>query len=240
MPKAHTEWTVLQHGPIEKLADNLWRVEGTLPGMSLHRVMTIAKRKDGTLVVHNAIALDADSMRELDAWGTPGYLVVPNGFHRLDAAAFKKRYAAVKVFAPKGSRAKVQEVVAVDGAYEDYPPDDTVRLEPLPGVKGMEGAMIVRSSDGVTVVLNDVVFNMPKKPSDAVGWLVTSLFGSAPGPRVSRLFKMLVIDDRNGLRGALDRLASTPDLRRLIVSHGAVASGAEASTALRAAAGYLS
>lgn len=239
MAKAHTEWTVLEHGPIEKLADNLWRVDGTLPGMSLHRVMTIAKLGDGRLAVHNAIALREPEMKEIDAWGTVALILVPNGFHRLDAPAFKSRYPGAKVLAPKGSRKKVEEVVAVNGTYDDFPKDDAVRLESLRGVKGQEGAMVVQSSDGATVVLNDVVFNMPKKPSDAMGWLITSAFGSAPGPRVSRLFKWFVIDDRQGLREDLNRLAATPDLTRLIVSHGALARGPEAQSALRSAAGYL-
>ena len=239
MAKAHAEWTVLEHGPIEKLTENLWWVEGAVPGMSLRRAMTIAKMKDGRLVLHDAIALNEPSMKEIEAWGVPAFLVVGNGWHRLDAPAYKRRYPELQIIVPKGSRAKVEEVLAVNGTYEDFPSDDAVRLESLRGVKGMEGVMTVRSPDGVTVVLDDVVFNMPKKPGDAMGWLITSLFGSAPGPRVSRLFKMLAIDDKRGLRSDLDRLAAMPDLRRVIVSHGAVATGAEASTALRAAAGDL-
>ena len=120
--------------------------------------------------------------------------------------------------------------------YEDFPQDDTVRLETIAGVKKAEGVMVVRSEDGVTLVLNDVVFNMAEKPKDAVGWMVTSLFGSAPGPRVSRLFKMLAVSDKKALRADLERLASTPGLKRVIVAHGAVAQGADASGILRAAA----
>ncbi len=56
------EWRVLAHGPAEPLAENLWRVEGALPGMSLRRVMTVAKRTDGRLVVHSAIALEEGAM----------------------------------------------------------------------------------------------------------------------------------------------------------------------------------
>ena len=33
--KAHSTWNVLPHGPIQRLAENLWRVEGTLADMDL-------------------------------------------------------------------------------------------------------------------------------------------------------------------------------------------------------------
>ncbi len=233
------EWKVLRHGPIEKLADNLWRVTGALPGMSLERTMVIARLRSGELVIHNAIAMDEASMKEIEAWGTPAFIVVPNGGHRLDAPAFKKRYPTAKVMAPRGSREKVAQVVAVDLDYEGFPTgDDTVRFETLRGVGESEGAMIVRSADGVSVVLNDVMFNMDTK-KDPLGWFFTTVMGSAPGPRVSRLAKLVFVKDKKALRGEFERLAATPDLVRVIVAHEKVASGAEAAASLRQAATYL-
>ena len=69
MPKAFDKWMVLPHGKIEKLEENLWRVDGTLPGGGPPRVMTIARLRDGRLVIHGAIALDDASMKELEALG---------------------------------------------------------------------------------------------------------------------------------------------------------------------------
>jgi hypothetical protein len=239
MPKAFDEWKVLSHGPITKLADNLWWVQGSLPNMSLKRVMVIVRLPDGRLVIHNGIALQEPSMREIEAWGTPAFLIVPNGGHRLDAPAYKKRYPQLQVFAPRGSRKRVEEVVPVDGEYEQFSAGgDIVRLEMLHGVKDGEGAMIVRSADGVTVVLNDAVFNMNRK-RDPLGFFFTTLFGSAPGPRVSRLAKLVFIDDKKALRSDLERLAETPGLARLVVAHENVASGADARAALHRACEYL-
>lgn len=236
--KISDAWQVLPHGPIEQLAENLWRVEGSLKGMSLKRVMTVVRSRDGSLVIHSAIALTEQEQRKLEALGTPSVLLVPNRGHRLDAPAYKKRYPALRVFAPRGGRKGVEEVVPVDGTYEDFPGDDTVRLETLKGVGEEEGAMLVRSSDGTTVVLNDVVFNMDRK-KDPLGWFFTTMLGSAPGPRVSRLVKLLFVKDRKVLRAELERLATIPDLVRLIVAHEKVASGVEAASALRRAATYL-
>jgi len=232
------EWRVLRHGPLVQLSDNLWWVEGEIPRMSLKRVMTVVRRSDGTLVIHSAIAMGDKEQRELEALGTPAVLLVPNGMHRLDAPAYKKRYPNLRVYAPRGSRAKVEEVVPVDGTYEDFPGDDTVRLETLAGVKESEGAMLVRSKDGTTVVLNDAVFNMDRK-KDVLGWLFTTILGSAPGPRVSRLSKLVFIKDKAAFRADLERYAALPGLVRLAVAHEKVAHGSEAALALRRAATYL-
>lgn len=238
MPKAHTDWKILPHGPIERLAENLWWVQGDLPGMTLKRTMVVVRLGDGRLVIHNAIALEPSAMRELEGWGTPAFLIVPNKAHRLDAPAYKARYPALKVLAPRGSRKEIEEVLPVDGIYDAFPADDSVRFEPLHGISELEGAMIVRSQDGTSVVLNDAMFNMDRK-RDPLGFFFTTLLGSAPGPRVSRLAKFLMIKDKKALRADFARFSELPDLTRVIVAHEKVASGAAARDALRRAMQYL-
>ena len=129
-------------------------------------------------------------------------------------------------------------MLQVDGSYEDFPASEVVRFERLNGVNDTEGALIVRSADGVSVVLNDCLFNMDTK-RDPLGWLFTTAFGSAPGPRVSRLAKLVFIKDKKALRADFERLAALPELTRLIVAHEKVASGADARAALLEAAKYL-
>jgi hypothetical protein len=214
MSNATEDWKALPHAPIEKLSENLWRVSGSLPRMTLRRTMTIARRGDGRLVIHSAIALDETAMKAIEALGTPAYLIVPNGFHRKDAPAFKRRYPELTVLAPRGARDKIVKVIPVDGA------------------------MLVRSADGMTIVLGDLVFNMDRK-KDPLGFFFTTLLGSAPGPRISRLVKALMVKDRAALRSDLARLAATPGLVRLIVAHEKVAHGADASAALISASKFL-
>lgn len=238
MAKAHSTWTVLRHGPLEQLSDNLWRVQGALPGMSLERVMTVVRRRDGSLLLHSPIALADPQRLELEALGPVRVLVVPNAGHRLDAPAYKQRYPEAVVFCPPGGRKAIEEVIDVDGTYRDYADDGVVRFEVLDGVGEAEGALTVRSADGVTVVLNDVVMNMDKK-KDVLGYLFTTVLGSAPGPRVSRLVRLVYAKDQPALRAHLERLAALPQLVRLVVSHEKVAHGDEAAAALRQAATYL-
>lgn len=218
MAKNERGWKVLPHAPIEKLSENLWRVQGDLEGMPLKRVMAVAKRADGVLVVHNAIPLDDASMKELDTWGKVGWIIVPNGYHRLDAPAFHERYPDAKVLAPRGAREKVEKVVPVSGTYEDFAPDSSVELVILDGTAECEGAMIVRAADGTSVVLTDTVFNMPHVPGFQ-GFVFRYLTGSSGGPRVSRLARMVVVKDKRAFRGALEKIAATPDLKRVLVAH---------------------
>lgn len=238
MPKAHSTWKVLPHGPIEKLSDRLWRVEGQLD--QFKRVMSIGKRADGTLVIHNGIALGDKEMAELDAFGKVAFILVPNGFHRLDAKVFKDRYPDAKVLCPAGATKKVTQVVPVDGTYEDLPADPHVELFTLEGTKAREGGMIVRTDaasggNDTSVVLNDAVFNMPHG-TGFTGFVFRRITDSTGGPRVSRVMKWLVIADKPAFRTHLEKLAALPDLRRVVVSHHLTITDDPAGTLSRVAA----
>ena len=231
------DWKVLPHKPIEKLAENLWRVEGDLEGMPLKRVMTLVKRANGSLLVHNAVALEEPAMAEIDAWGTVGEIIVPNSFHRIDAPRFKARYPSAKVYCPKAARAKVEKVVPVDATYEDFESDDTVRVDHVDGTGNGEGVLTVHSKDGVTLVFNDVIFNMPHF-SGFQGWVFRNVTKSSGGPRVSRIGKFFLVKDKRAVIAHLERLAETSDLRRVIVSHHEMVT-ADAANAIRQAVATL-
>lgn len=234
-----TAWEVREHGPMVQLAENLWWVSGSLPKMSLRRTMTVVRLETGELLLYSPIAMNEEAMRALEALGRPSWLVVPNAGHRLDAPRYKARYPEAKVIAPPGGRAGIAEKVAVDVlATELTLPGDSARLEVPHGVAEAEVAMVVRSSDGTTVVLNDLMFNMDPK-DDWLGWAITSVLGSAPGPRVSRLAKFVFVKDKGSLEADFERYAALPDLVRVIVSHEKVASGPEARASLLKAATYL-
>jgi hypothetical protein len=220
MPKAFETWQVFPHRPLEKLEPNLWRVEGDLPGTNGTRVMTIARLKDGSLVIHNGIALEEELMKEIEAFGAPTLLVVPNGFHRLDSKVYKQRYPSLRVICPTGARAKVEQVIKVDATYDDGVGDETVRFAHLDGTKQREGVLEVESGGKKTVVFNDVVNNLPK-----MSGLFGFLLAPTGKPSVPRLAKWLTVSDRPALKAHLEKLAATPNLSRIIVSHGAVMTG---------------
>ncbi|MDP9000790.1 MAG: DUF4336 domain-containing protein [Myxococcota bacterium] len=218
MAKAANEvWTVLAHEPMEQLEEGLWRVEGSLPNMPLRRVMTVARLASGDLLVHNPIAVDASTLAAIDALGRVGFIVVPNGWHRLDVPAFRARYANARVLAPRGSIKKVAEIAPGVVDLAALPSDPNVSLDVVDGTNGLEAVMTVKANGGVSVVLADAVFNMPHL-TGLQGFVLRNVTGSSGGPRVSRVARLLLIKDKAAFAAHLRRLA-TSDLRRVLVAH---------------------
>jgi len=210
-----TTWTVLKHDPIQKLSENLWCVEGVMPDGKTTRKMSVIRMRDGALLFHNAIALEEPCMQELEAFGRPAYVVVPGAFHRQDARIWKDRYPAAKVVSPRGATKRVASVVPVDLSYAEMPADDSVKVAHFDGVKEREGYVEVRSAEGTTLIINDIVCNLPKS-----GGLLGFFMAPTGQPSVPRITRWLITKERSALGEHVATLAKIPGLRRLILSHG--------------------
>lgn len=215
------DWTIHPHGAIRTLEDNLWTVSGHIPGvpMPLRRTMTVVRLGDGRLVLHSAIALAPTSLAQLESWGEPAFVVVPSGYHRIDAPAYKKRYPRAVVVCPPKSRKRVEERVPVDGGYELLPDDPALEAVHLDG--SCEGVLIAKSGaehERATLIFNDVLFN--QDPLPGLAGRLYGLLGSTGGPKVPPLARWFLVDDRAALRSHLELLARRPGLVRLIPGHG--------------------
>lgn len=231
MAKWHTEWKVHPHRPLQRLEDNLQVVDGPVPKAPMDRRMTVVRLADGRLVVHNAMALDDASMAALEAWGTMAYLIVPNGFHRLDAFAFKQRYPAVKVVASPHAKDKIGAAVPIDGGPEILPPGP-IRGELLDGDKCGEMVFVIEHGATKTLLLNDALFNMHHRPGFS-GFVMRAL-GSSGGLKLTRIMKTFGLSDTKAAKAHLARLAALPGLTRLIVSHGEILEGADVGAKIAA------
>ena len=176
--------------------------------------MTVVRLKDGRLVIYSALALDETQMRALEDFGTPGFLIVPNHYHRRDAFVWKERYPESIVVAPSGAREHVEKVVPVDTSSPDFR-DDTVRFVEVPGTAGREAALEVREGERLTLVLNDIVGNLPKNH----GLVLRALGFATDRPRVPRMAKRALVKDVHALRAQLEAWAEQP-VERILVSHG--------------------
>lgn len=223
-PQWHTRWKVLPHQPLRQLEDNLQVVDANLPGgVPLERRMTVVRLRDGRVVVHNAIALDDASMAALEAWGEMAFLVVPNGFHRIDAFAFKQRYPKMTVIAGPNGRKKIELAVPVDGGPELLPADGGMHGFNMDGDKIGEMAFIIEHGPTKTLLVNDALFNQPHQ-SGLSGFMMRAM-GSTGDLKMSLVMRLFGTSDTKAFKAHLLRLAETPTVSRLIMSHGKIIEG---------------
>lgn len=222
MAKPFETWTVLPHGRLSALDDNLLTVVGDLPmpGGGFPRRMTVARLRDGRLVIFSAVALDEPEMAALERFGTPTFLVVPSDIHRMDAKIWKGRYPSIVVIAPSGARKKVEEVVPVDATHIDFG-DPSVRYLSVPGTRDHEAALLVETARGTTLVVNDLIWNVHHR--SGLGGFLYRLFGiTGPKPKIAKVVAARTIKDKQAVAAQLEAWARLENLNRIIVSHGEV------------------
>jgi hypothetical protein len=214
-------WKVLPHGSLERLADNLYTVVGKLPmplGETTRR-MTVVRLTGDRLAIYSAIALAEPEMQRLEALGRPAFLIVPSAIHRLDARPWKDRYPALVVIAPEGARAPISEVVSIDATTAELA-DPRVALQTVAGTDRRELAMLVDTGGGKTLVVNDLIFNLPRTPG--IAGLGLRLLGFGPGhPTMPKLVKRKLVKDEEAVRAQLRTWAGLDGLERILVAHGA-------------------
>lgn len=220
MPKPFTEWTVLPHGKLSRIDENLLTVVGDLhmPLGDFPRRMTVVRLFDARLVVFSAIALHETEMEALEAFGTPSFLIVPNDIHRMDAMIWKSRYPNMVVIAPEGAREKVDEVVHVDWTMVTFE-DPRVRFVTVPGTEDREAALLVDTGSGTTLVVNDLIWNLENRPGFG-GLLIKAMGLTGNAPKIPGLVELRAIKDKSALAHQLDEWAHIEGLNRIIVSHG--------------------
>ena len=220
MPHPFQQWTVLPHGKLVQIDENILTVVGEIhmPLMDLPRRMTVVRLSDASLVIFSAIALDEEEMSALEAYGRPSYLIVPSDKHRLDAKTWKDRYPEIQVVAPEGARAKVNEAVPVDTVTPRFD-DPNVQFVTVPGTRDREAALVVRTPNGTSLVLNDVVGNI-RDAAGFGGWLLHLAGFAGKDAQIPAVVKMAVIENTKALRSQLLQWAEIDSLVRVLVSHG--------------------
>ena len=215
MPACYTEWKVLPHEPVVERSPRLRTVEGVMES-GTRRIMSLVRLDDGRILMHNAIALEDEEMAKIDAWGEVAAILVPNAFHRMDCRIMQARYPKAKVYAPAGAAKAVGKATPVHGGYSDVPQDARVRVLHVPGLKDREGVIEVEEDDGLGVVANDLLLNVPPQ-----GFPMSMLLhptGTLSVPGVSRWF---IVSDKAAVKGHLQRYVDA-DVKRLVPGHGRI------------------
>jgi hypothetical protein len=227
---------IFPHGKLEALAPNLWQVRGSM-SFPLRRNMTVYRLPDGTLLLHSVVALDEEGLRALEALGRPSVMVVPHGFHRMDAGFYRRRFPDLRVACPAEGKKRTEELCKVDGTPEELLVPLGLKVHPVTGVRMGEFAIEVDIPGGKALITNDVVGG--PTPGEKVSF-VMRLIGPPAGPTlgVARIFRFRMVKDKVALRHWLHLMAENPALQIITVSHGPPVTS-DCAAALRDAAATI-
>ncbi len=206
------------HDPLTQLADNLWLVRAATSMGTLDRKMCVIRGDDGGLLLHDQLWLDDASFAALDALGPVRTLYVPCWLHDFDGDAFAARYPAADLvgFAGTVRRLRWPRLREIDRS--SLPSCATIT--PLPGLKAHEAVCEVRHADGtVTQIYNDALFHIPH--GTGLPGAIVRMMGSSGHFHMSPFGKMMLLRDKAAFRAWLEAQAARPEVRRVIMAHGA-------------------
>jgi hypothetical protein len=108
--------------------------------------------------------------------------------------------------------------VPVDATEVDFG-DPTVRFITMPGTADKEGVLVIETASGITIVLNDLIFDLANRPGFS-GWLFKTLGMTGNEPHIVFPVKLKQVKDKAAVSAQLEDWAKLPNLQRVIISHG--------------------
>ena len=203
---------------MQQVAENLWvaRYPMKLLGADLGRAVTVV-RMGGQVVIHSTAPFttaDADAIREL---GIPAWLVEAACYHDTYTTQGRAVFPEADMYVPPGFPATGGGVAPKSLTQPPSEWQGQLEVLPLFGMpKGNEHVFLHVPSR--TLILADLVFNVPATASAWVRFLLRAASGLKGGPGVSRIF-IAEIKDREAFIQSLSQMMQW-DFDRVIVGHG--------------------
>jgi len=207
---------------LEPLAADLWVARRPLP-LAVGDVgarMTVLRLRDGTLMLHSPVQLDAKLSQALRELGVVKWLLGPSKVHHLFLGDYVAAFPDAALCGAPGLAEKRRDLVFQHVLASQPPPGwpEGVELQLVEGASLMNEVALLHAPSR-TLVLTDLVFNVQPGASNRARlfhWLVgaTGQFGP------HRLIR-LGIRDRGAARRSLDRILAW-DFDRVVMSHGEV------------------
>jgi hypothetical protein len=207
---------------LRPLAPDLWVVERPqrFYGLEVGSRMTVIRLRDGSLLLHSPVALDAALRRELDAIGRVRFAVAPNRVHHLNAGGVAEAYPEARLWVGPGLERKrpdlVFEAVLGDEAPAQWKGQvDQVFFRGRP----YENEVVFFHRTSRTLLLCDLAFNFG--PSAAAPTRLLMRLLRSYGRFGPSTLDPLLIRDRRAARRSLERILEW-DFDRAVVAHGDV------------------
>ena len=213
------------HTDLRPILENAWYVTGSVllkPLVRLIRNMVVL-RHEGKLTLVNAVRLNSEGERALDALGDVAH-VMKIGGHGMDDAYYAERYGAKRWAAdPQDGAAELAESTELPlAATKVFRFRDTV---------APEGALHVQRDGGLLVTCDSVQHWVPHPLMSTGAKVVTALLGFRHPAQIGPPWHKVMTPPGGSLRDDFERLASLP-FDKLIGGHGGLLD-ADASRVLR-------
>lgn len=203
----------MPHGELQPIIDDAWFVTGSVmlkPLVRLVRNMAVL-RHEGELTLINAVRLNAEGERALDALGRVTHIMKIGG-HGMDDAYYADRYGA-KLWSADGNNGATQL-------------NEDTEL-PLPGVKVFrfrttkipETALHVDRDGGLLITCDAVQHWVPHPLMSTGAKIITAMLGFRNPAQIGPPWRKLQTPPGGSLRPEFERLASLP-FDKLIGGHG--------------------
>eukprot|EP00562_Extubocellulus_spinifer_P035374 CAMPEP_0178693304 /NCGR_PEP_ID=MMETSP0699-20121125/7639_1 /TAXON_ID=265572 /ORGANISM="Extubocellulus spinifer, Strain CCMP396" /LENGTH=321 /DNA_ID=CAMNT_0020338703 /DNA_START=44 /DNA_END=1009 /DNA_ORIENTATION=+ len=206
-----------KHGELREIwPDTLYMLEAEGCGQGPpERNMCIYRPPGGSgrLVIWNGIAVNDETISEIEKLGKPAVLVVPNCYHRCCSAVWKKKYPNMMVVCPEAAVDCASEAVGIDKTIDEWVdmPEYKryIQATTIDGWGPLENVLelqLGKSSRGKKAfVVCDMLFTvpLPEKPGymeSFMFWLFDSFVVPPPEgemvvPKVARISRIFAIQN---------------------------------------------
>jgi|GEM_PF-339782 len=221
MSKLSASWNVAPHGLLTRVTENLYTVNarGRLPFGEATSRMTVVRLEGGRVLVHGPMALREEEMDKLVCLGRPAFLVVLTAAHQASALAWQERYPDIAVIASPRLAHELDARLNLRHHHTDLG-DSRVSVEVVAGTGESELALVVESNHGKALVLNELVFNLPR--ARGLRGMLMPWLGYGPGVTMPKFVSMKLVRDKALVGVQLGAWAQLGGLKYLVMSHGEV------------------
>lgn len=202
---------------MQQIAENLWvlRHSMSLLGANLGRTVTMI-RLGGQVAIHSTAPFTHHEIADIRELGQPAWLIEATHVHDTYAKVGRAAFPEADYYAPPGFPASGGPPPK---SLSQPPPEWTGQLEVL-ALQGMpklgEHALFHPASR--TLILGDLVFNIPPTAGAWLRFLLKAASGLKGGPGVSRLL-LSQVKDREAFSESIRQMLQW-DFDRVIVGHG--------------------